>query len=52
MKKWTNPEIETLNLEFTEKGTAKSDFTDATWVDDNGNRWWSYSGESADSDTI
>lgn len=48
MKKWTNPEIQALELELTEQGTSHSLYVDDVRVDGEGIKWWSYSGEACE----
>lgn len=42
LKQWNNPEILELGLENTELGDGPRDNPDATYVDNNGHRWYSY----------
>ena len=42
MKKWTTPVLETLNIEETAKGNGAVTTPDASYVDGDGDKWYSY----------
>lgn len=46
MKKWETPTIETLDVKCTEHGNSITPKVDDSYVDANGNHWWSFSGEA------
>lgn len=46
MKKWNDPEIVELNINCTELGKAFTPKYDSERVDENGDHWYSFSGES------
>ncbi|MBQ8822001.1 MAG: hypothetical protein IJZ82_05120 [Lachnospiraceae bacterium] len=48
MKNWIAPAIETVEIACTEYGDSYSTKYDEVRVDQNGKKWYSYSGESVD----